>query len=284
MEPAIAALGALVLGPFFGGLIAGVDRKVSARLQGRFGPPLIQPFYDILKLLGKEAQAVNAWQPACALLYLLGAAGSMVVFAVGGNLLVIFFLMTFTASFLVMGAQAAPSPYSRLGAGRELLQALVCEPVLLLVFTGFYQAAGSFEVLSVWRHSEALLWRMPLAYAALFPVLLIKLRKSPLDISASPHAHQELVRGTLTEYSGPFLALLEAGHWCETVLLLMILSLFAGGPSWGTAVLVAATYVAAVVADNVLPRLTWGWMMRSAWVTGLILAFLNLLWLHGKGG
>lgn len=283
MEALLVAPAAAVLAPLLGALLAGADRKVSARMQGRYGPPVVQPVYDVIKLLGKEGKAVNPWPPVCAALYLFGALASVTVFAAGGHLLVVFFLSTFTATFFIAGAQAVPSPYSRLGAGRELLQVLAYEPVLLLVFAGFHEASGSFYVYNVLAHTAFPILRMPLAFVSLFVVLLVKLRKSPLDIASSAHAHQELVRGTLTEYSGPSLALVEAGHWCETVLLLMVFALFAGSSTWGALLLPPAAYLAALVVDNVAPRLTWRWMLRRIWPAALLAAFSNLLWLHWVG-
>ena len=61
--------------------------------------------------------------------------------------------------------------------------------------------------------------------------LTIKLRKSPFDISACHHAHQEVVRGVYTEYSGPYLALIEIAHWYEVILVLGFCALF-----WATSV------------------------------------------------
>ena len=52
----------VVLGPILGGLMAGADRKISAGMQGRQGPPLLQPFYDVIKLLSKETVSVNKVQ------------------------------------------------------------------------------------------------------------------------------------------------------------------------------------------------------------------------------
>ena len=70
---------------------------------------------------------------------------------------------------------------------------------------------------------------------ALLPVIGIKLRKSPFDISTSHHAHQETVRGVLTEFSGRQLALVELTHWYEAVLLLALVGLF-----WATNPLVGS--------------------------------------------
>lgn len=274
---------AVVIAPVGGGLAAGVDRKFAARLQGRFGPPILQPFYDVFKLFGKDPLAVNRIQPFFAVLYLFGAAASTVWLALGKDLLALFFLTTLTVGFLILGAASAPSPFSRTGAGRELLQALVYEPVLILVFAAFHQKTGSWNAAGVWRHGGVLLAEMPLSYLALFLVLVIKFRKSPFDFSASPHAHQELVRGLLTEYSGSFLALVEIGHWYETALLLMICALF--WPSApGAALMVLATLGGLAFADNLFPRLTWRWMMGRLWLPLPGLALVNLIVLIGLGG
>ena len=50
----VHVISALVAGPLLGGLISGLDRIITARLQSRIGPPVLQPFYDVIKLLGKE--------------------------------------------------------------------------------------------------------------------------------------------------------------------------------------------------------------------------------------
>jgi len=61
----------IVLAPFVGGFLAGVDRKLSARLQGRYGPPLRQPFFDVLKLFQKERILVNKFQNFTIVLFFL---------------------------------------------------------------------------------------------------------------------------------------------------------------------------------------------------------------------
>ena len=216
----LLGLTALILAPLAGGIAAGLDRKLTARLQSRYGPPVTQPFYDVLKLFGKECQWVNIWAPFFALLYLFANAAALLLFVLGGDLLLLFFIMTLALSCLIIGALAAVSPYSRLGAERELILALMYEPLLLSVFLGIAQAAGSFDIDLIQNAPGSIFLDFPLGFAALFLVFLIKLHKSPFDFTAAHHAHQELVQGILTEYAGPFLAVVEIGHWYEIVLLL----------------------------------------------------------------
>ncbi|KUG28865.1 energy-conserving hydrogenase (ferredoxin), subunit b [hydrocarbon metagenome] len=276
----VLALVAVALTPLVGGLLAGVDRRLTAWLQSRYGPPVLQPFYDVLKLLGKTKMVVNPWQALSAYVYLASAVTSVFIFFMQGDLLLIFFVLTIGAVFLVVGALSAPSPYSQIGGQRELLQMLAYEPLLILVFVSMAMVTGSFRITAILDHPTPLLYELPLMFLVLGYVLTIKLRKSPFDISASQHAHQEIVRGVLTEYSGPHLALLEIAHWFEVVLVLGICSLFFATSALGVVILLAVTYFLEILIDNVMARMTWRWMLRSVLTVGLILSLVNILWLY----
>lgn len=278
----IIALVATALAPFLGGLISGVDRRITAWLQSRYGPPVLQPFYDVLKLLGKKPMTVNLWQVLCAYVYLAAAVVSVFLFYLQTDLMLIFFTLTIGAVFLVMGALASPSPYSQIGGQRELLQVLTYEPLLILVFVSIAMVTGSFKISAVFELDKPLLFSLPLMFVVLGYALTIKLRKSPFDISACHHAHQELVRGVLTEYSGPYLAILEVAHWCEVVLMLSFCALFWTTSVWGMLILVGATYFLEIIIDNVMARMTWKWMLRSVLSVGLALSVLNMLWLYAE--
>jgi ech hydrogenase subunit B len=173
----------------------------------------------------------NHWLAFCSLLYLAGAVTSVVLFFLQADLLLIFFVQAVGSVFLVIGAMTVPSPYSQIGAHRELLQIIAYEPLLILVIVGIFLSTGSFKIEAVYAMEQPLLFKLPLLFLVLGIALTIKLRKSPFDISASHHAHQEIVRGVYTEYSGPYLAIVEIAHWFEIVLILGLLSLF-----WSTSV------------------------------------------------
>jgi ech hydrogenase subunit B len=273
---------AILLSPIIGGLIVGIDRRLTAWFQGRYGPPIIQPFYDVIKLLAKERKIVNYWQIFCVHVYLLAAVLCIALFAMQADLIMIFFVTTIGAVFMVVGALSVPSPYSQLGAQRELIQLLTYEPLLIIVFVGLYFVTGSFKIADILAYDRPILLSLPLLYLVLGVALTIKLRKSPFDISASSHAHQELVRGVLTEYSGPYLAILEIAHWYEIVLVLAICSLFWSTSLLGVIVLVAATYLAEIIIDNATTRMTWKWMLTYVWTVGIGLSFFNIALLFAK--
>lgn len=283
MNDAIAVLAALFLAPLIGGLVAGLDRKVTARLQGRYGPPILQPFYDVLKLFGKEKMIVNYWQIVCAYMYLVANVLTVVLLALQSDLLLIFFVLAVGGVFLVIGALAAESPYSQIGAQRELIQMLTYEPLLILVFVGIYLETGSFKISEIIAtYHEPLLISLPLLFVVMGYALVIKLKKSPFDIATSHHAHQEIVKGVLTEYSGPYLGIIEISHWFETVFLLGLCALFWHTSFLWMAVLVVATYFGEVLVDNICARLTWRWMLPHAWTGGLIMSFANYFWIFEK--
>ena len=280
IDTAILIVAVPLAAALLGGLISGLDRILTARLQSRVGPPLVQPFFDVIKLLGKEQMAVNVWQVFCAYAYVTAAAMAVVLFSLGGDLLLVLFTQAVGIIFLVMGALSSTSPFSQVGAHRELLQILSYEPLLLLVAVGIYLETGSFKVGDIFAWNEPLLLKLPFLFVALGYVLTVKLRKSPFDLSTSHHGHQEIVKGLLTDYSGPFLALIEIGHWFDVVLLLGLCALFWATGWLGMLLIVTLTYGVEIVIDNVSARMNWRWMLSYVWAMGLTLSVANLIWLQ----
>lgn len=271
---------ALAGAPMLGGLLTGLDRILTARLQARIGPPLLQPFYDVIKLLAKEKTVVNIWQAFCAYSYLVAAMISVSLFFLGSDLLLILFIQATGAVFLVVGALASTAPFSQVGAHRELLQILSYEPLIILVVVGIFLETGGFKISQVYALEDPLLVRLPFLFLVLGYVLCVKLRKSPFDLSTSHHAHQELVKGVLTDYSGSFLAFIEIGHWFDTVLVLGLCTLFWATHWAGALLLPALTFLLTVLLDNVVARMNWRWMLGYTWAMGMALAFVNLIWIY----
>jgi formate hydrogenlyase subunit 4 len=77
------------------------------------------------------------------------------------------------------------------------------EPMVILMAVGMYQVTGSFKVADLVQYPEPLILYLPGVFAGFLYILTIKFRKSPFDLSMSHHAHQEIVRGIITEFSGP---------------------------------------------------------------------------------
>ena len=273
-------VGFAVCAPVLGCLLAGVDRKVSARMQGRVGPPLLQPYYDVRKLFGKERAALNSSEGVLVGAALLFAVVSGGVFFSGGDVLLSIFAIALSGLLFVMAAYSSRSPYAEVGAARECLQVLAYEPMLILMAVTFYLVTGSFDVSDAFvLDVPAVAFAWPALLGLLF-VLTIKLRKSPFDLSMSHHAHQEIVRGVTTEMSGRTLALVEIMHWCESVLFLGWVGLFflwSGPASVAVAVVAAlAAYALEIAIDNNAARVKWQAMVAGAWVVALVLGGANV--------
>ena len=271
----------LVAAPLVGGLLAGIDRKLSARMQARLGPPVLQPFYDVAKLLSKERLVVRRSQNFYILFFFVLTVFTGALFFCGSDLLLVFFALTLSGIFFVLGAYKASSPYSFIGASRELIQMMAYEPAVLLTAVGMYMVTHTFQVDVIAGSAHTPVILLPGVFVALMYAMEIKFRKSPFDLSASHHAHQELVRGITTEFAGPTLALIEVAHWYENVMLLGWIFLFF---SIHWAVGLAATalmFFLLLVVDNVCARVKWQFALRSAWYVTLTFGCGNIivLWL-----
>jgi len=224
---------------FPGGLFAillalfllGIDRKLYARLQRRVGPPIHQPLLDLIKLTQKETLIPRtANMTAFRLAPLLGFAGMLAAFALipitgiysglyqSGDLLVLLYLLSTPALALMIGASASGSPYSSVGASREMTMVLAYEVPLLIVFLTVGMrvglAGGKFAVLSMsgivnyqLQNGSLLLdLRMLPAFLAFLCCIPGTLGVVPFDI---PEAETELAEGPLLEYSGSGLAMFK---------------------------------------------------------------------------
>ncbi|NLJ32123.1 MAG: NADH-quinone oxidoreductase subunit H [Clostridiales bacterium] len=278
----ISVLLYLVLGPVAGGLLAGIDRKITARMQGRRGPSVLQPFYDLFKLFHKQVVVVNDVQDFLVWGFLVFIVFTGGLFFAGGDLLLVFFALTLAGIFFVMSACSANSPYSSMGAQRELMQMMAYEPMVLLVAIGFYDVTGSFSVSDIIHAgSVPAIAYMPGIFIGFLWILVIKFRKSPFDLSTTHHAHQEMVKGLTTELSGNILALVELSHWYENVFLLGVVGLFVVTNAWWSGIIAVAvcllSYFSEILTDNIFPRVKWDFMLKSTWTVTMVAGVVNLL-------
>jgi formate hydrogenlyase subunit 4 len=274
----------VLVAPVIGGLVAGIDRKITAHMQGRVGPSILQPFYDVGKLFEKEQTVVNETQIFYAICYIIFMIFTGALFFAGGDLLLVIFALTLAQIFLVMGAFAANSPYSYVGAERELLQIMAYEPMVILAAVGMFVATKSFNVSDIASTTIPVVLLIPGIFLGFLYVLTIKLRKSPFDISTSHHAHQEIVKGVTTEFSGPSLGLIEITHWYETVFLLGFVYLFFGfNPLIGVAAVIIV-YLLEILIDNTNARVKWQLVVKSSWLIAAVVCVVNLAALYYLSG
>lgn len=271
----------IVLAPILGCLTSGIDRKISARMQGRQGPPVLQPYYDVVKLLKKETVVVNHVQIFYLLIFLAFVIFTGCLFFGGFDLLLVFFALTTANLFLILAATSSHSPYASMGASREMVQMLAYEPMVLLTAVGFYLATGTFKVREIIMNDGLPpIIMLPGVFVGFVFILTIKLRKHPFDLATSHHAHQEMVKGITTEFSGEMFAIVEISHWYENVFLMGVIALFFINSTWWTIITaiiaMSITYFILILVDNTNARLKWKKMFKNSWLTTIIIGALNV--------
>jgi formate hydrogenlyase subunit 4 len=218
----IAALCNLFLALALAPLFEGVMRKVTAIVQSRKGPPLLQPFMDIAKLLIKEDIEVGhvpVLQRLSALLSpaaILAVALCLPLFGIaplsgGADAIVMIYLLTLAGVAVLMAALAAGSSYSLVGMSREMMSMMTLEPIFAVAII-----AASFKTKSL-RFEDIFsgaLWSGGVVSTCMLLVVMLAafqafIGRAPFDTT---EAETEIMEGPLIEYSGPKLALFKYAH------------------------------------------------------------------------
>lgn len=264
----------IILAPFIGGLVYGFERIVKARMQRRVGPPLLQPFYDFLKLADKRRMMVHSAHAFLGIMHFVSLWFALAVLLLGGDLILVVFLHLLSSSLMILAGYSTRSIFSHLGANRTAMTLLAYEPVLILIAVSMYLVTGSFDASSVYKMSEPLLYKMPLAFVALLLILPIKLKKSPFDIA---EAHQEITGGAEIEFSGIFYEAVYTAKWLDYVFCYTLVFLFAGSNILLGVALVVFTFFYLNALDNSSARVNYRQMLRFSLTVAFSLAFINLL-------
>ena len=206
------------------GLLASwIDRKVTAKVQYRVGPPLLQPLIDIVKLLGKETLIPAGSSKITFLIApVIGFASVILVSTLLwinniypaksflGDLIVVLYLLVIPSISIIMGGFASRNPLASLGASREMKLILSYElPFILAILVTVIKSGFTFrlgEILTFQAQNGAFVrsWSGTLALIVAIICMQAKLALVPFDI---PEAETEIVGGPLIEYSGSGLAI-----------------------------------------------------------------------------
>ncbi len=206
------------------GLLASwIDRKVTAKVQYRVGPPLLQPLIDIVKLLGKETLIpAGASKITFLIAPVIGLASVILVSTLLwinniypaksflGDLIVVLYLLVIPSISIIMGGFASRNPLASLGASREMKLILSYElPFILAVLVTVIKSGFTFrlgEILTFQAQNGAFVgsWSGTLALIVAIICMQAKLALVPFDI---PEAETEIAGGPLIEYSGSGLAI-----------------------------------------------------------------------------
>ncbi|MGC9345110.1 MAG: complex I subunit 1 family protein [Bacteroidales bacterium] len=289
----------LIFAGIAGGLVSWMDRKVTARVQFRKGPPVLQPYYDFLKLLLVKETIIP--KNASAILFLLapvlalfGATAASVVIlspALGisdgfrGDVIVLFYLLAIPSLIFVLGAMASGNPLSVVGASREIKLVLSYELTFLLIIAGIILKSNfSLEIdqiMLLQKTEGALIGSLSgiLLFVASIFCIQAKMGMVPFD---QGEAETELAEGTFIEFSGTTYALVKLTKYIlHFILPFFIAEMFLGGLDFsGIHILWSILKILLIVVlmtliRNTNPRLKISQAMR------FFLIWMNLLVILG---
>ena len=210
-------------------LAQGVLRKITAHIQSRQGPPLLQPYFDLLKLLGKEdieSGEVPGMQRCAAYLSLatilavacLVPMGFFAPLSGAGDIILLIYLLTFCGICTLLAGLAAVSTYSLVGISREMMGMIALEPLFAIALVVGALHTGSFRLDTVLQGSAYNAEGFPWSGIIMLAVMLLSfqafVQRVPFDIA---EAETELMEGPLMEYSGPKLALFKYAQMAKLI-------------------------------------------------------------------
>jgi formate hydrogenlyase subunit 4 len=216
----------LLVAPFCEGIL----RKITARIQSRQGPPIRQPYYDLLKLLGKEdiesgesprMQRFAVYLSLSAILTVacLVPMGFAAPMNSAGDVILLIYMLTLCGICTLLAGLAAGSTYSLVGISREMMSMIALEPLFAIAIVAGALHAQSFRLDAVLNGSVYATGGFPWSGALMFGVMLLSfqafVQRMPFDIS---EAETELMEGPLMEYSGPKLALFKYAQMAKLVI------------------------------------------------------------------
>jgi formate hydrogenlyase subunit 4 len=225
----------ILISPLFVSLI----KKVKAYMQGRQGPPLLQTYYSLLKLLRKErvyssnTSLIIRITPYINVVCIIVASLFVpVVFIPGmtagfGNVILFLYLLVCAKFFMALAGLDAGSTFGGMGSSREMTFSAVIEPVIIIVFAALgllLQTTNLYQMFTTSLQSSLLINPSTLLISlSLFIILIVETSRIPVD---NPETHLELTmihEAMLLEYSGPDLAMMEMSHAVKQTLLMAVL-------------------------------------------------------------
>jgi len=216
----------LLLAPFF----QGVMRKVTALVQSRKGPPLMQPYYDLLKLLGKEdieSGEMPAMQRVTACMSLATVLAVTCLIPMGfsaplngqGDVILLIYLLVLSGISTLLAGLAAGSTFSLLGISRQMMIMITLEPLFVTAVIIGAIHTESFRLDTVLEGSVYMNRGFPWSGIVMLVVMALSFQafveKVPFDIS---EAETELMEGPLMEYSGPKLAVFKYASMVKLII------------------------------------------------------------------
>lgn len=264
-----------------------VERKTVALMQGRVGPPFMQPFFDFVKLLGKETpqrtgiggMLMRAW-PFIAVSAAAGAVGMLPVLpgsgGFQGDLILLLALLEIPSMCIIAAGFSSRSIFGEIGSAREAVLSVAYNIVFLLAILSIAASQHTFRL-----EALAVLPATPLRWLGIVALLVCLPAKLHLNPFSLPNAEQEIYSGPMVEYAGPELAMWDLSHgleWVASTGLVATLIAPQIGLWWLAALVFIALSFAIVILLSTLAaataRLAIDTTVRFYWQCTLIFAVL----------
>ncbi len=282
----ISPLLALIIGLFF----LGLSRKIMARIQWRYGPPITQPIIDIIRLFSQRSVSHGHLFNLGIVLSLTGSLvvlmfipfGQMHPLSGSGGLLVILYLMLLAPLGIALSGGEAANPNISIGISRELILALGYEVPLLFIMLAVmthYHTISIAQIVALQQESGEALFSLPLVLSGIAYILILPaiLGIRPFDIVQAP---QEISSGPMVEYGGPYLALAEIQHALTLVIgISLFVNLFLGGAKNVLIFFlkILAVFILGLFINAVLPRMRTEQAIKYLWRWPTLIAFIGLI-------
>jgi formate hydrogenlyase subunit 4 len=266
-----------------------VERKAVALMQGRIGPPFMQPFYDFIKLLGKSNPSrtgvAGALMKIWPLLAVSSAAGAVALLPVlpnyggfSGDLIFLLALLEVPSFCIIAAGFSSRSIFGEIGSAREAVLSVSYNIVFLLAIVSIAASQHTFRL-----DALAALPASPLRWLGVAAVLICLPAKLHLNPFSLPNAEQEIYSGPMTEYAGPELAMWELAHGLEWVAATGLVATLAApyiATWWLAAIVFVGLSIGIVLLLSVLAsataRLAIDTTVRFYWQCTLIFAVLAI--------
>jgi NADH-quinone oxidoreductase subunit H len=266
-----------------------VERKAVARMQGRIGPPFMQPFFDFIKLLGKTTPPrsglggllMRAW-PLIAVSAAAGAVGLLPVLPSSGgfegDLILLLALLELPSMCIIAAGFSSRSIFGEIGSAREAVLSVAYNVVFLLAIVSVAASQHTFRL-----EALAQLPASPLRWLGVIAILVCLPAKLHLNPFSLPNAEQEIYSGPMVEYAGPELAMWELSHGLEWVAATGLVATLAAPhiAIWWLAAIVFVGFMFAIVIGlsalaSATARLAIDTTVRFYWQCTLIFAVLAI--------
>lgn len=216
-------------------LVNGVIKRLKANMQGRVGPGILQPYYDLIRLFkkGMVISNVASWifKASPYIVFTSTIAASMIVpvittkasLGLMGDVIALIYILALGRFFMALAGLDAGTAFGGEGSSREMTVAILVEPMMMLsIFTATISAGSTNIARIAETHSIFYSPSHILALSAFIVAIIAETGRIPVD---NPDTHLELTmihEGMLLEYSGRYLALMEWAHYIKQMLLFTI--------------------------------------------------------------